>query len=136
MARLKTSAVTCESDDVFATAADLFSVLSTPLRLKLISAVCSTEKNVSQLLAEIDATQPNISQHLATLFRAGILAKRREGTQIFYRVQSERAAMLCRAVCTQIATEMATDTAIAHEDRLLPPVRHAGATRASGVRRR
>src|SRR5262245_35794514 len=90
-----------ESDDVFAAAAGLFSVLATPVRLKLISARCHTEKNVSQLLAEIDATQPNMSQHLSTLYRAGILARRREGTQIFYRIQSERAAMLCRAVCTQ-----------------------------------
>lgn len=133
MARSKVTPVSSDSDDVFATAADLFSVLSTPLRLKLISAVCTTEKNVSQLLSEIDATQPNISQHLATLFRAGILAKRREGTQIFYRVQSERAAMLCRAVCMQIATEMGPDADVPHEERLLPAVRHTGAARKSGA---
>ncbi len=126
MPRAVAPALSAESEEVFATAADLFSVLSTPLRLKLISALCAGEKNVSQLLAEIDATQPNMSQHLATLFRAGILAKRRDGTQIFYRVQSERAALLCRAVCTQIATEMGPGAELAAQDRLLPPVRHAG----------
>ena len=108
------------SEQVFESAAELFSILSTPIRLRLISALCHGEKNVSQLLAQIDATQPNVSQHLATLYRAGILAKRREGTQIFYRLQSERAAMLCRAVCTQIATEIDGDTQIAQADRLLP----------------
>jgi ArsR family transcriptional regulator len=109
-----------DSDQVFAAAAELFSVLSTPLRLKLISALCHEEKNVSQLLQEIDASQPNLSQHLSTLYRAGILGRRREGTQIFYRIQSERAAMLCRAVCTQIASEIGGDGSVPHNDRLLP----------------
>ena len=97
---------TDESDAVFATAAELFSLLSTPIRLKIISALCHGEKNVSQLLAEIDTTQPNMSQHLSTLYRAGVLGKRRDATQIYYRIESERAAMLCRAVCTQIAFEL------------------------------
>ena len=109
-----------ESDQVFAAAAELFSVLSTPLRLKVISALCHREKNVSQLLGEIDATQPNLSQHLSTLYRAGILARRRDGTQIFYRIQSERAAMLCRAVCTQISVEMDGAEELPRGDRLLP----------------
>lgn len=112
-----------ESDRVFESAAELFAILSTPIRLKLISALCNSEKNVSQLLSEIDASQPNMSQHLATLYRAGILGKRRDGTQIFYRLQSERAAMLCRAVCTQIATEIDGDTQMPASDRLLPGLR-------------
>lgn len=109
-----------ESDKVFSSAAELFAILSTPIRLRLISALCNDEKNVSQLLGEIDATQPNLSQHLATLYRAGILGKRREGTQIFYRLQSQRAAALCRAVCTQIATEIDGDTNLPASERLLP----------------
>ncbi len=93
-------------DRVFASAAQLFAVLSTPLRLKIISAVCEKEKNVSELLAQIDTTQPNMSQHLATLHRKGILSRRREGAQVFYSLQSERVAALCRAVCTQVAIEL------------------------------
>ncbi len=114
-----------ESERVFAGAAELFALLSTPIRLRLISALCHGEKNVTQLLGEIDATQPNLSQHLATLYRAGILGKRREGAQIFYRLQSQRAASLCRAVCTQIATEIDSDVEIAPHERLLPFVRQA-----------
>lgn len=96
-------------DRVFASAAQLFAVLSTPLRLKIISAVCEKEKNVSELLAQIDTTQPNMSQHLATLHRKGILSRRREGAQVFYGLQSERVAALCRAVCTQVAIELDED---------------------------
>ena len=107
-------------DRVFESAAELFSVLATPVRLKIISAVCQEEKNVTELLALIDTTQPNMSQHLATLYRNGVLAKRREGTQIYYRLQSERVAMLCRAVCTQVAIELDNGAQLAASDRLVP----------------
>ena len=109
-------------DRVFDSVAELFSVLSTPIRLKIISAVCQKEKNVSELLAEIDTTQPNMSQHLSTLYRSGVLAKRREGTQMYYRLQSERVATLCRAVCTQVAIELDGDAKLAPSDRLVPMV--------------
>ena len=107
-------------DRVFESVAELFAVLSTPIRLKIISAVCHSEKNVSELLAEIDTTQPNMSQHLSTLYRCGVLAKRRDGTQIYYRLQSERVAMLCRAVCTQVAMELDPESEVQASDRLVP----------------
>jgi len=109
-----------DSETVFSTAAELFGLLSTPIRLKIISSLCNGEKNVSQLLVDIDTTQPNMSQHLSTLYRAGVLGKRRDATQIYYRIESERAAMLCRAVCTQIAVEMDADADIADDERLTP----------------
>jgi ArsR family transcriptional regulator len=89
------------------------------MRLKIISALCEQEKNVSELLAEIDTTQSNMSQHLAALHRKGVISRRREGAQIYYRLQSERVASLCRAVCTQLAIEMDIDDAIEPSDRLL-----------------
>ena len=109
-----------EADSVFESAAELFALLSTPIRLKIISAVCNGEKNVSELLEAIDTTQPNMSQHLSTLYRSGVLTKRREGTQIYYRLQSERVAMLCRAVCTQVAIELDAGHDLPAADRLRP----------------
>ena len=109
-----------QSDAVFETVAELFALLSTPVRLKIIGALCNGEKNVSQLLAEIDTTQPNMSQHLATLYRAGVLGKRRDSTQIYYRLQSERVAALCRAVCTQVAIELDSPSEVPPQERLLP----------------
>jgi len=112
-------AETNDQDRVFESAAELFSLLSTPVRLKIISAVCNGERNVSELLSEIDTTQPNMSQHLSTLYRAGVLGRRREGTQVFYRLQSERVAQLCRAVCTQIAIELDDGVELPSADQLL-----------------
>ncbi len=97
-------------DAMFELAAETFRVMSAPMRLKIINCLCEEEKNVGQLLEEIDTTQPNMSQHLNTLFKAKILGRRREGVQIYYRIINERVVTLCRAVCTQIAI----DSEIAH----------------------
>ncbi len=102
--RVATSAA-FESDQVFESAAEIFRVMSSPMRLKIISSLCNGEKNVGQLLDEIKTTQPNMSQHLSTLYQAEVLGKRRDGVQIYYRIINDRVAALCRAVCTQIASE-------------------------------
>jgi ArsR family transcriptional regulator len=107
-------------DKVFDAVAELFSVLSTPIRLKIISAVCQHERTVSQLLEEIPTTQPNMSQHLATLYRSGVLGKRRVGTQMVYSLRSERVATLCRAVCTQVAIELNSENGVPPSERLVP----------------
>ena len=101
-----TSESTAEQHVIFTRAAELFFVLSTPIRLRILSSLCAQEKSVSQLMLEIDTTQPNLSQHLSVLFKSGVLAKRKDGSQVIYRVQSEKAVALCRSVCTQIAIEM------------------------------
>ncbi len=92
-----------EMQKVFEKAAELFAVLSTPIRLRIISELCQGEKNVGQLHERIGVTQPNMSQHLNLLYRAGLLGKRRQGAQVFYRIADESAVVVCRAVCTQVA---------------------------------
>ncbi len=109
-----------DGDRVFELAAELFSVLATPMRLRILSALCNCEKSVSQLLSEIQTTQPNLSQHLNVLYRCGVLAKRKLGTQVIYRVQSEQAVTLCRSVCTQIAIDMDEPQQPAAAQRLSP----------------
>jgi DNA-binding transcriptional ArsR family regulator len=66
--------VLTDSEEVFEKAAEVFRVMSAPMRLRIISALCNAEKNVGELLAEIDTTQPNMSQHLNTLYHAGVPA--------------------------------------------------------------
>jgi ArsR family transcriptional regulator len=98
-----------ELEKVFDKAAELFAVLSTPIRLRIISQLCQGEKNVGQLLESIDVAQPNMSQHLNIMYRSGILGKRRQGAQMFYRIADETAVVVCRAVCTQVVMDSAVN---------------------------
>lgn len=96
-----------EMDPVFEKAAEWFGLLSMPIRLRIISALCGGEKNVGQRLQSIDVAQPNMSQHLNIMYRAGLVGKRRQGAQMFYRIADPAAVRLCRAVCTQAARDSA-----------------------------
>ncbi len=108
-----------DSDRIFELAAELFGLMAAPMRLRILSALCDGERSVSQLLEKIDTTQPNLSQHLNVLYKSGVLSKRKEGTQVIYRVQSEKAVTLCRAVCTQIAIEVDEPLQLPIAERLL-----------------
>lgn len=90
---------------VFERAAELFGVLSTPIRLRIIGALCGGEKNVSHLLSEIEVSQPNMSRHLNVLYQAEVVAKRRSGAQVFYRIADESVVLVCKAVCSQVELE-------------------------------
>lgn len=98
---MKDDALQEASEPDFEGAAELFGVLSTPIRLRIIGALCDGEKNVSQLLENIVVSQPNMSQHLNVLYRAGVVAKRRSGVQVFYRIGDESVVRVCKAVCSQ-----------------------------------
>jgi ArsR family transcriptional regulator len=93
------------TDQTFELAAELFSVLSAPIRLRIIKSVCDSEKNVTDILKEVNTTQPNMSQHLNTLYKAGILGKRRDGVQMYYRVIDPRVTELCHSVCSRITPD-------------------------------
>lgn len=90
-------------DRVFEQAAELFGLMSSPLRLRLVSALCGRELNVGQLIECVGASQPNVSQHLAVLHRAGVLARRRDGSQVYYRIGNAGVSAICRSVCVDLA---------------------------------
>ena len=98
-----------EMQAVFERAAEWFGVLSTPQRLRIINALCHGEKNVGQLIELLGVSQPNMSQHLSIMYRARLVGKRRQGTQVYYHITDESAVLVCRAVCTQVAIELSVD---------------------------
>jgi ArsR family transcriptional regulator len=64
----------------------LFQALADSTRLRLINLMAAQEICVCYFVEVIDAPQPKISRHLAYLRRAGIVAARREGKWMHYRL--------------------------------------------------
>jgi ArsR family transcriptional regulator len=89
------------SDRVFEAAAELFGLLSTPTRLRIVCELYQGERRVGELRRRIGASQPNISQHLGTLYRSGVVGRRRVGSQVYYRLAGERVLLLCETVCDE-----------------------------------
>lgn len=90
----------------FDAVAAYFRVLSEPTRLRIMHAICEEEKTVSQIVEELGATQTNISRHLNLMHRNGVLARRKEGNQVYYRAADAAMVDICRSVCSRIAAQL------------------------------
>ena len=55
-------------------------------RLCVVERLADGERSVSDLSRDVGCQVPNMSQHLAVLRSAGIVASRREGSTVFYRL--------------------------------------------------
>lgn len=89
--------------------AERFKAFSEPTRLRILYALMDGEKTVSELVAETGGLQANISKHLAVLFDAGVLGRRKHGTSAYYRITDESVFELCDLVCGSIHDRLAAE---------------------------
>ena len=94
------------SDDALGLVARRFAVLAEPTRLRLLHALFAGEKNVNALVEETAGTQANVSRHLQTLTQAHILARRKEGLQVFYSIADPSIFQLCELVCGSLEKQL------------------------------
>jgi len=85
--------------------AEKFRMLADPTRLAILRALMAGERSVSQVIAETGRNQANVSKHLKMLAEAGLVARRKEGLQVFYKVNDPLVERLCRLVCETIVEE-------------------------------
>lgn len=87
--------------------------LGSPHRLEMLEHLAQGERSVEALAARVGLTVANASQHLHQLRRAGLLASRREGKYVLYRIADE-SALEAMAALSRVATRN-----LAEVDRLL-----------------
>lgn len=88
--------------------AELCQTLASPVRLEILNLLRDGERRVNELAEQTELNQANVSQHLAVLRNKGIVATRREGTNVYYRVANPkmiRACDLIREVLAEQADE-------------------------------
>ena len=72
-------------------AARLLTALANERRLAILCQLVEREHSVGELVASVGLTQSALSQHLAKLRAAGIVATRRDAQTIYYRLASPAA---------------------------------------------
>ena len=85
-----------------------FRALADPTRLRIINLIGDQEVCVCFFVEILGTNQPKISRHLAYLRRAGIVAARREGVWMHYRLSNpkdENAARILRDVREWLAKD-------------------------------
>lgn len=86
--------------------AEYFSLLSEPMRLRLLHLLRDDEKCVQELVEATQTSQANVSKHLKVMWQAGILSRRSEGTCAYYRVEDQMIFELCSRVCERLAARL------------------------------
>ena len=74
-----------ERDDL-ALGAKLFRSLGDPMRLAIIELLAGGERRVTDLVTELQTSQPNVSGHLACLKDCGLVLDRPQGRAVLYRL--------------------------------------------------
>lgn len=70
--------------------AALLKALADPVRLRLMSLIAAADETcVCELTAPFDLSQPTISHHLRVLHEAGLVARERRGTWVYYRARRD-----------------------------------------------
>jgi DNA-binding transcriptional ArsR family regulator len=91
-----------DMQEVFESVARYFSVLGEPTRLRILHALCQEEQCVNEIIKATGLAQANVSRHLGLMYKAGMLSRRREATQIIYKVADPLYVELCRTVSVQL----------------------------------
>mgnify|MGYP003520343896 CR=1 FL=1 len=105
--------------DLFERIAERLKALSDPTRLKILHALEDQELCVSAILVIVGGRQATVRVDAFNAFNTVVLASRREGTNIYYRVVDPAAFTICRTVCD--ALEQRAES----EHRLLKSVAQA-----------
>lgn len=80
-------------------AAELLKLLANDQRLIILCRLSAAEMTVSELGEHVTLAQSALSQHLAKLRAHGLVATRRDGQSIYYRLASPTAEKLVGALC-------------------------------------
>lgn len=95
---------TLEMDRLYENAEEagrLLKTLANQDRLMLLCQLSQGELNVGELQDALGISQPTLSQQLAVLRREALVATRRDGKQIYYRISSEQAMAVIQTLYEQ-----------------------------------
>lgn len=95
--------------------AKLFSLLSEPARLRLISALMAKPLTVGELVEATGLKQGNASKHLGMLLDADLLERKKEGNFARYSIKEPMLLELCKIVCVRTEEKLKEKLASIHQ---------------------
>jgi DNA-binding transcriptional ArsR family regulator len=82
--------------------ANLFRAFAEATRLAIVQELKSGELSVTEIVNNLTTSQANVSKQLKHLHDAGIVTRRKQGTQVLYRIADTMVFELCSLVCDKL----------------------------------
>ena len=91
------------SPELIEEAAHRFALLGDPTRLRILNALMdSPELSVGDAGRAVNTSRFNASAHLNRLADVGLLARRRVGTTVYYRLDDVNLPLVCNWMCESL----------------------------------
>lgn len=85
--------------------AEVLKAVAHPIRLQIVALLEGKEMCVGQIMEALDGKQAVTSQQLALMRNRGVLARRREGNKIFYRIANPNVIQLLHCMYDHCETQ-------------------------------
>jgi ArsR family transcriptional regulator len=82
-------------DELTILQAEILKTLASPRRIEILHVLAEGPIEVGRLASRIDASQPNVSQHLSVLRTAGLVEAERDGREVRYRLSDPDVMVAC-----------------------------------------
>ena len=92
--------------------AQRFRLIGEPMRIKILDRLRDGSATVGEIVADLNATQQNVSKHLGVLHQGGLLSRTKEGNSVRYAIADESVFELCEMVCGGLRSQLAELDAI------------------------
>ncbi len=93
-------------EEMLSAVANRFKLLSEPMRLKILRTLCESERTVQEIVNNINASQANVSKHLALMHDNGIVNRRKEGLKCYYSIADDSIIYACYLVSKSVVENL------------------------------
>lgn len=95
-----------EGSRIFEIQAELIAMFANPRRLMILDILGESERSVGDIAEELEVSIQNVSQHLRVMKDRGVVASRKVGQTVFYRVTNPKFSECCKLVRSAIIEEL------------------------------
>ena len=93
-------------DEMLEAVSSRFKLLSEPMRLKILRVLCEQERTVQEFVNAVQASQANISKHLALMHDNGIVNRRKEGLKCYYSIADDSIIYACYLISKSVVENL------------------------------
>lgn len=97
------------SEQLLERIADRLKAMADPMRLRILHVLQGGERCVTDILGHVGGSQANVSKHLSVLRRAGLVDYRRDGVNMYYRIEDPTVFAICSSVCDSLERQINAD---------------------------
>lgn len=87
-----------DDTELFELHADFCKMIASPRRLMIIELLAKKESSVGEIAQALDVPPSNVSQHLRVMRSRHVVAARKDGQTVYYRLTHPRLPVVCAEI--------------------------------------